>query len=480
MLSLVQQRGKIELSKGFIFIFFLVVCFFIPLLIIANVDNHFYTPNLLLSWLIILLSGTKLTLLCFRNEKRLLELTFWVFVYVWLGASALAQIVTNRYPWADVYSDDLVFKALLIVLIGLISYEVGLKMRKRKTDEINHRKELGSVNIPALVFFSIVCAGVSVAMVIKQGGFDVLFLSRLDRFIAGESAAGGSKMALLIFNNLQKVPIFVSVLLMLYVVREKAIPKYKLLFAMVFLLNLIINNPISNARLWFGTVALTLLFIFIRWNKATATKLIVGLLLLLLVVFPYSDLFRTSLSAEINVQKATDFYTTKGDYDVFQMVLNTVRYVDTFGHTYGKQVLGATFFWVPRTIWEDKPVGTGQHVATNLGYSFTNLSCPLWAEAFIDFGWIGVSVVFLILGRITKHLQELFIMNSNKRSLVEMVVPFLAAYQIFLLRGDLLNGVAYMSLFLGLMFMIFRLSRRREKVVSAKEGHTVAFISPKS
>ena len=60
--------------------------------------------------------------------------------------------------------------------------------------------------------------------------------------------------------------------------------------------------------------------------------------------------------------------------------MNIVKYVHFEGYTYGYQVLGLFTFWIPREIWLGKPLASGVIAASFLGYSFTNVSSPLWAE----------------------------------------------------------------------------------------------------
>jgi hypothetical protein len=98
------------------------------------------------------------------------------------------------------------------------------------------------------------------------------------------------------------------------------------------------------------------------------------------------------------------------------------------------------FFWVPRSIGPDKPIDTGILLANFRGYSFTNLSSPLWAEFAINFGVVctlllmigfGAGVVILDL-----RLPRAFAVGGTA-AIIGAILP---AYMIILLRGSLLQA----------------------------------------
>ncbi|MCK6259019.1 hypothetical protein LCY76_20825 [Fictibacillus sp. KIGAM418] len=232
------------------------------------------------------------------------------------------------------------------------------------------------------------------------------------------------------------------------------------------MLNLVVSNPISNPRYLFGTVFFTICFMVFKWKKGSFINAMLSMLVLVLIVFPYADIFRNSTNAKMDIQNTTEQLVSNGDYDAFQQLLNTVKYVDLKGIENGKQLLGAILFWVPRALWVEKPDGSGKMVGEYLGYKFTNLSCPLWAEGYINFGFIGVISFFFFLGYLTNILEQKFIFSGKSRNFTFSLVwvPFLAAYQLFLLRGDLLNGIAYMSAFILFSIVYIKIGQKREKV----------------
>ena len=114
-------------------------------------------------------------------------------------------------------------------------------------------------------------------------------------------------------------------------------------------------------------------------------------------------------------------------------------------------------FFVPRAIWAAKPLGTGSTVFIALHPEFTNVSAPLLAEGFMDFGVFGVVVYAVVAGAITAWADKKYWESNNPLSKERVVYPFLMFQFFFLLRGDLMSGGAYLMarLVMGLAIYYF-------------------------
>jgi len=131
----------------------------------------------------------------------------------------------------------------------------------------------------------------------------------------------------------------------------------------------------------------------------------------------------------------------------------SINYVQANGVTYGRQLLGVFLFWVPRSIWFNKPVGSGAFVAknmlmTNYNMWFTNISMPFPGEGYINFGLLGVFLFALILSIVSKMTDEFYKYN-DLRLIVSLYVSF---HMVFMLRGDLMTSFAYL---VGVLLAIF-------------------------
>ena len=176
-------------------------------------------------------------------------------------------------------------------------------------------------------------------------------------------------------------------------------PSTVLVWIALAILNIIVNNPISNARYWFLTVLSRFCSPRSRAaRRCTASVLAMGVVGAL-VLFPYADRFRYDDAGYRPAQSSSVFepLATK-DYDQTVMFANTISWVDTRGHTYGRQLAGSALFFVPRAVWSGKPEDTGVRVGQWMGMNMTNLSAPMWTELWVDFGAAGMIGGLALIG----------------------------------------------------------------------------------
>lgn len=477
----VHKNISIDYMVGFYFIFFCYTAILIPLLELYKtvlLAASFNYLNLGLSWFIMFYAMGRLSLLMMGATRRLIELFFWIFVYIWMGYVPFQQVLTESFPLSGTYSSDDIRFALFVVIAGILSFDLGgflhnslNKRRERKADD-DERSNINlfeidkiQVNEKKFIVFTLIALFICAIIILKIGGVSALFLNR-QIF----NAQFGGKIEFLVLSSFLKVSIFVCLVLGVIYYKHSKIKLSlgtKLWIFFIGIVNFMINNPISGARYWIGSMLLTLCFLLLPWGKRSFYKWVITLLCLLLFIFPKSDMFRHTTDTEKIVQSLTtqSNMATDGDYDAFQMTLNTVKYVDLFGHTYGEQLLVAFLFWVPRFIWADKPFGSGTTVADALGYDFTNLSCPLWAEFYIDFGLPGVVLLFILYGYFTQKAQKAYerTVTSNEISLARLCVPYYAPFQIFLLRGELMSGTSYLTAYLFFVLIGYWFFKQKQK-----------------
>jgi hypothetical protein len=233
----------------------------------------------------------------------------------------------------------------------------------------------------------------------------------------------------------------------------------------------VINNPISQPRYWIGTiliaVALSSPSVLKGWFIRTV---VAGGAFAAAVLFPYAAYFRYE-DGFVSVGTVGETMTTKGDYDAFQMIAAGTQVTDTAGHSGGRQMLGALLFWLPRSIWPDKPINTGEMIAMNYGYGYTNISAPLWAEFWIDFGWFGVIAGFLLIGFAIRRLDTAFLRawTSQQFAIAQVVVPILAGYSFILLRGSLLQAMFRLATILAVAWFISRAAELRARPLKSEQ-----------
>ena len=170
-------------------------------------------------------------------------------------------------------------------------------------------------------------------------------------------------------------------------------------------------------------------------------------------IFPLLDSFRYFSGAEDLNQGLDISFVEKGHFDAFQ---NFVRIVFEYPITYGYQLLGVFLFWLPRSIWQDKPIGSGATLAEELNYTYVNISAAWLAEGWINFGLLGVLIFAIILGFFAASLDKEFWIKGMGLEMSVYYVMF-TGFVLFLMRGDLLSGAAFLVGFALAQFIAFRL-----------------------
>jgi hypothetical protein len=411
-------------------------------------------------WCIVAGSAAKLSLLALRGEMRILSLTFWIFVYVWLGIAPFTQMMNDSFPLPGYYTATDVIIGALVVILGLVFFQLGFYIANRIPFGPDSARMLlwRSVSVNRTIVLAIFAVIIAFILIWQLGGPSTFMASRREVFSAFASVTGKEsqdKLQLLIRSL--RVPPFVSLCLLLWIWlrhrinldTHKRICVLSLLGATA-LINALVNNPLNSARYLIGTIGLSIAFIAVPWRKtwsfAVWTLILVGALL---VIFPYADIFRHEIDVSDVYFEGIDPVIDQGHYDAFQQTINAVNFVNEEGIRAGRQLLGTALFWVPRRIWTDKPIPSGPLVAEHHGYRATKLSMPLWGEAYVDGGFIFTAIVLMAYGIFVGILERRFLSYvTGGRAVPELfavLVPVLAAYQIYLLRGPLMGCVAYLA-----------------------------------
>jgi hypothetical protein len=237
-------------------------------------------------------------------------------------------------------------------------------------------------------------------------------------------------------------------------------PAVALLFGWTFLAVIvpvyaITNFPLALARNWqFGTL-ITFLIVYVKgWRPWLRVGLVAGMLLTMFSLFQWLHVLRRDDLSTVDFQLTRPIaYLKNMDFDGFQTTMNAVLYTKLYGHTLGTQAGTALLFFVPRSLWTDKGISSGQMIAESLGYRFTNLSTPLPAEMYLDFSFAGIILAGLIVGYLYRRLDYLCAaaVDYGRPSLHLLMVGLVAGFTIFLMRGSL---YAVINIFAPLLVLI--------------------------
>ncbi len=220
---------------------------------------------------------------------------------------------------------------------------------------------------------------------------------------------------------------------------------------MLGILVLVTQNPLTEKRNGLGPVYLCLFFILFEWQLRGRNRRLILLIASMAVVFPAITVFthnHDQIFSGVEWSSVADtlkdhYFST--NYDAWANIYSTIEMVRRQGLHWGQQLLGGILFFVPSSVWHTKPLATGIVIANFLiaNYSmwFTNLSAPLVAEAYIDFGIAGVVLYATGLAWLVTGMNR-FAKAGRKWVSFPMAI-YGSMFLMFALRGSLMIAIAY-------------------------------------
>jgi len=375
---------------------------------------------------------------------------YYLFMVIFMFVAPLIQYISGQFPWWDTHlltNERIIYTNTLILLFAVLFELTYTKTKghartfvgKIFQKEIKHHRLYISwmLIVSALYFVYVFRKASSIVLLFSRGTYGKVFteVSQPVMLILDITLAG------------------ISVNLLAYVIataKKRSSSSNRTLLALSSLLVILLNFPTGRARFWTGAVYLG---IFLAWKRVIKTKNAFKIIFItsFIILFPLLNLFRTQAINVVlgsNIKPPTFLETiTTGDFDAYSMLVRTIAIVHEKGPTNGRQLLGNLLFFVPRSMWQNKPVGSGHEIAQRLGWSFTNVACPLVGEAYINFGIFGIPLFAIVLGYVTKKLDSVYYgsvvhFSCNVRA-IELLYPFYIGFLFFILRGDLLSSLSY-------------------------------------
>ncbi|UCM87550.1 hypothetical protein [Streptomyces marincola] len=428
----------------------------LPLVVAAQPGVGLRDTTFWLQLVVACYAGVRLSAMVLSGRRRLIQGAFWLFGYLAMGIAPLAQSVLGRDPTPVLGPRGDTEMATVLVLCGMVAFDVGALLARHRPPTRRVRRPAARVHRGRLYLLVALAYVASALLIVRLGGPEVFFTSRqeisstLNEATGGGAGDAGGEAGNALLRGFGTVPAMLALLFLTrWLVTSRAArrsPAVLLPWAGLIVVNTIVNNPISNPRYWFLTVLFALLFtVFPRSPVMYRAALALGVVIALLI-FPFTDRFRYDEDGRqpVETDALLEPLVVK-DYDQVNMLANTITFAgDGNGHSYGEQVAGAALFWVPRSMWEDKPQDTGFLVGGWMGTNSANLSSPLWAELWLDFGGLGMTVGFLAVGYFAARTDRRYVTRTvddpSPGNVLAVVVPVLAGYSFILLRGSLLQA----------------------------------------
>ena len=388
--------------------------------------------------------------------------SFIIFNYLFFFLAPVFQIsamndLNFRFPNDFAFNtSSVVFANLLILIFNIVfifSYlyfkEKKLGKNKEQATEVNFK-----YNTPlAILVLLAVCVAIAVfnydyllkdisesVYIIKDESTSLLLLKKKFLFFTPLGGIVLTLKHLQMTNKINSNTFFVVLSLVIFIV---------LLF--------FFKNIFTEKRNTLGPIYIALIYLFFPKLLNSNAKFFLFMFLSMVIVFPLSSTL-THIDASLEqifvkpsliYESFLRFGTISGafeslHYDAFSNIMATVEYVKLYGLSWGYQLLGVCLFFVPRSLWTTKPLSTGELIGNHLfdttPRNFTNLSNSVVSEGFINFGFIGIVVLAIVLAY---FIVKFIIWHRSEDCLKQFIAFYFSVHLMFLLRGDLTNGFSY-------------------------------------
>lgn len=383
---------------------------------------------------------------------------FWVFNLVFFGLVPTYQYRVQHMAWDQHFEQDtfLIANGVLLASFGVYAL-VRTLLRKRLSAKIYPEAAPPSQAFVDRYYFigNIIFIGCCTALILMYG-LDNLWLRRM----ADSAALQMNSTLFLLTDKPLRGAVMYFALLTILLYRQGRIRKAQLVW--VLAATVIVNFPLALPRYLVATLYISLAiaagFRILRNRHFFAYTLV----LLILVVFPMWSITRLYVKdSAAHLSDPVTIYTgalSYGDFDPYTSLCRTIEYVELHGATHGRQALGVLLFFVPRSQWPSKPIGSGALVYEPIGVGFRNIASPYVAEGFINYGIEGSLLFAALLAIITalydRYYQHYFNRGQQPFTFLYIFYPVAMIMVFFMQRGDLLSSFAYLAGFFvsGMVF----------------------------
>tara|TARA_B110000459_G_scaffold198291_1_gene243042 strand:+ start:374 stop:1789 length:1416 start_codon:yes stop_codon:yes gene_type:complete len=385
--------------------------------------------------------------------------SYLVFGYLFFLVSPMYQIYTGIFPNTYPIKINEVVKLNFYILIWntnfLIAYQI---IKKRKKKKLDRGWEVANIQKDNYLIYLTTLTALSLLIILFFQDFII------DKLLYNNN--GFQKYSVVKSLIIQKSFFIIPFIGFLYSIvflrqnrnqREKW--KFVLLLSILLLFLLIlVKNPMLAKRNAIGPLIITIfVFLIPKWFNKNI-RFLFFLLLSMVVGFPLVSIFTHSKHGTVEtILKPFDFLKEIASrnllrelltihYDAYSNILATMEYINSYGIVLGEQLQGSLLFFVPRSLWTDKPVKTGKligkHLMDNYNMEFDNLSNPLLSEGLISLGAFSLFLFPVVLAfLVVKMLQWQY----SKDFFKQIVAIYFSIYLIFILRGDLSSSLSFFT-----------------------------------
>lgn len=415
-----------------------IVAFFMLLFFASTLSaSNYKDPFVVITFAIIGIFGFCM----FVFDKRYLSINklTGIFVLLFCCLAPFYQYCSNYNVWnlTDFSNDDYLVANMLILLFLFVyqtSYFYFKKNLKNRSIERKNNKnfQLTSSTLSVFLFVSFFCL------------LYLIWSGNLVDFGGNET----TKSSLEIFTL--KIFYYFPVASLLYfffckengnIVASKF--SQNVFIFLTLLVTLIIFFPFNGSiarYLLLGTY-ISLFYMFSKNRFKHSSLILLGFAVGFYYIFPALNFFKYHSITELNKFTFGGFDFNSHDYDAYQVFMMTIKYTKNNGFLFGNNFLSSLFCLIPRSIWTSKLEQTGSIVSSYFGASFTNLSCPYFAECYASFGVLGIIILTPIL---TLFISKIEAMEKSGSVLGHCFQASFLGLAIYYLRGSLLPATSFL------------------------------------
>lgn len=371
------------------------------------------------------------------------DLVTYIFIYIFFVVAPLYQYKERVTFWsARLLTEEEFLFTTVLLLLAVIIYDLFYRWFLNKWKRRPERRHVRETEwMPRKRIWLLALAGIATAVTlyIYRQTPELLFFRKLKGVKIAEELSNTS-INLLFSQVIRPIPVILTALY-LFIYR-----KYDLNFLALASMSLISNFPLSLPRFYVAGVYIPL--VFAVWKSLINRPLAFRLIMLvgILYIFPFLNQGRTVEDAEeieFSLEPNYEMFL-HGHFDAFQ---NGARVMMNDLVTWGNQLIGCIFFWVPRSMWPNKPIGSGGFIAEEFHLRFDHISVNYWAEGWINYGFAGMLAFSVILAFINARCDFVFWHRKHTLLFKYDFLLYLGMI-IFILRGDMISSVAFIVGFL--------------------------------
>jgi hypothetical protein len=407
------------------------------------------------------------------------DIVVFIFNWLFLDLAPKVQLISmpQRLINTSTVSVDGVALTNLVCALFMIAFTLFYEFLSRRAER---RAPTDSVATDSPQEFTAGAVGLALVVCVV-----VVAVAAPRAYAAVDSIVASTPASLVMERFLLFVPSATLLILLHETVRSgrKVLFSRVCVLLLLFVLVMITENPYTEKRNAIGPVYMALLLVLCQnWFAIQGRRL---LLLVggMVLVFPAITIFTHNHAQALRDVSLSQFSDEIADhyfsinYDSWANIYTAVEIVKVHGMQWGHQLLGSLLFFVPSAVWTTKPLATGiflaDYLIANYSMWFTNLSAPLVAEGYLDFGPGGV-VAFA--GAMAWFVVFLNGLSQRRTGWVAFPLAIYASvFLMIVLRGSLMIALGFASAaFLSFCFAAALLSAKfgvRRRIAGRTGAH---------